>query len=89
MIRCSLAILIGLAALLGLPALGAVGGWYGGLQSVGIPEDPHCGLAGLLAGLAGAFGAFFGTIGGGICGMAVFAEILEQQSFEFGDDDAP
>ena len=88
MTRCILAILIGLAALLGLPALGAVGGLYGGLYIVPAPEGDHCGQPGLLAALVGILGAFLGAVGGGVCGMAVFLQILEQQSFEFGDDDS-
>lgn len=78
MMRNGMAILVGLAALLGLPVLGAVGGWYGSFYLVGIPEGPHCGLGAIPAIFAGGFGALLGIIGGGISGMAVFESILEQ-----------
>jgi hypothetical protein len=85
MLRFIGALLIGLAVLLSLPALGAVGGWFGGFYLVGVPEGPNCGLAALPAIMAGGLGALLGLAGGGILGMIVFEAILEQQSFELDD----
>jgi hypothetical protein len=84
--RCVSTILIGLAAVLLVPALGAVVGFYGGFYLVGIPEGPHCGQAAIPAIVVGGLGASLGIVVGGICGMAVFGAICEQQCLIFGDD---
>ena len=87
MMKCVIAILIGLTALLVFPVLGAVGGWYAEFYLMGIPEGPHCGLAVMPAILAGGLGAFLGIMGGGACGMAFFETIVEHQNVELDDDD--